>query len=158
MHESTAETRPRLISGRYRIVPGPTGDWRVVDPSDREVFAGQGFSTANEAGNALVDLATQEGLDCLMMTDRRRHIMREAIIGEAAKQFMEEGCVVLSLNVSQELDANLDNMGEELGVPKGETILKALSLLKVAMDAKREGKRVAILDDRDDSEQEIVGF
>lgn len=51
--------------------------------------------------------------------------------------------------------ALLDELSQKLGVDWGETTLKALALLKTAEDAKDEGKRVAILDDSDNSEQEI---
>jgi hypothetical protein len=66
--------------------------------------------------------------------------------------------VKLTLDISPELDADLDNLAEELGVTKGGAILRAIGLLKIAMEAKSEGKRVAIIDDREDSEQEITGF
>ena len=158
MPELSLCTQPKLVSSRYRIAPGTSGNWKVLDPENKEVFPRQTFSTANDAGSALIALASEHRIDCLMLYDRRRNIMREARVGETAKTYTDEGCVVLQLNMSPELDADLDNLGEELGVPKGKAILKALSLLKIAMDAKREGKRVAILDDRDDSEQDIIGF
>ena len=52
--------------------------------------------------------------------------MREALIGTAANSFRTEKYVVLKLNISPEFDAGLDNLGEDLGVPKGEAILKDL--------------------------------
>jgi len=66
--------------------------------------------------------------------------------------------VKVTLEMSPQLDADLDNLAEELGVTKGGAVLKGIGLLKIALEAKREGKRVAIIDDRDDSEQEITGF
>jgi hypothetical protein len=51
--------------------------------------------------------------------------------------------------------AMLDEVSGRLGVDWGTTSLRAIALLKTAMDARDEGKRVAILDDSDNSEQEI---
>lgn len=64
--------------------------------------------------------------------------------------------VNVTLEMSPQLNDALDNMAEELGVPKGEAVLKAFSLLKIALEARQEGKRLTIVDDRDDSEQDIT--
>ena len=60
------------------------------------------------------------------------------------------------VEVNPELDATIDNMAEELGLSKGMTILKALSLLKTALEARSEGKRIVIVNDVENSEQEIT--
>lgn len=62
----------------------------------------------------------------------------------------------ISLTATPGFFALLDELSGKLGDDWGKTILRALALLKTAVDAKDEGKRVAILDDGDNSEQDIV--
>jgi hypothetical protein len=64
--------------------------------------------------------------------------------------------MVLKLTISPELDALIDNMAEDLGVTKGEAILKAIGLLKIAVDAHQEGKSIGILDENLEVDQEIT--
>jgi hypothetical protein len=64
--------------------------------------------------------------------------------------------MVLRLSITPELDALIDNMAEDLGLTKGDTILEALGLLKIALDARREGKIIGILDENLELDQEIV--
>ena len=64
--------------------------------------------------------------------------------------------MVLRLSITPELDALIDNMADDLGLTKGDTILEALGLLKIALDARQEGKRIGILDENFDVDQEIT--
>jgi hypothetical protein len=61
----------------------------------------------------------------------------------------------LSLEITPELDETLDRMAEKMEETKGGVLLRAIALLKTALDAQHEGKRIAILDDSENSEQEI---
>jgi hypothetical protein len=77
-----------------------------------------------------------------------------AITHKPDKQIEMHPVVVnMQLTITQELDATLSNMAEELGDSKGHTILRAIALLKTTMDARDEGKWIAVVDDN--FEQEI---
>ena len=78
------------------------------------------------------------------------------ILGGVRRTDSTKPGVVLRLSITAELDAILDNMADDLGLSKGDTILKALGLLKIAVDARQEGKRIGILDENLDVEQEIT--
>ena len=62
----------------------------------------------------------------------------------------------VTLTATPAFYALLDSLSARLGVDWGEATLKALKLMTIAMDAKDEGKRIAILDDDDNSEEEII--
>ncbi|HZW33252.1 MAG TPA: hypothetical protein VFF52_21220 [Isosphaeraceae bacterium] len=66
-----------------------------------------------------------------------------------------EGAVTLRPIITRGLDGILEDMSEELGLSKGLTIIRALELLQVALDAHKEGKGIAIVDDDLNVEQEI---
>jgi len=61
----------------------------------------------------------------------------------------------LSVRVSPELSVMLQEMARDYGTTKEGAILKAIGLLRLAYDARREGKRVAIVDGDGEIDQEI---
>ncbi|HEX5165917.1 MAG TPA: ribbon-helix-helix protein, CopG family [Thermomicrobiales bacterium] len=67
--------------------------------------------------------------------------------------------VRLSLEVPQELNALLEELAAETDSTKSEVLRKAIALMDVAVDAKREGKRVFVSDQVPaGASREIVGI
>jgi hypothetical protein len=62
------------------------------------------------------------------------------------------------LNIWPELNDLIDNLADEIGVTKGEAIVKAISLLRIAVEAEREGKTLVLVDDATGEEVEIQGI
>jgi predicted transcriptional regulator len=72
-----------------------------------------------------------------------------------------EGCAMrvrLTIDVTDELNERLDLLADELGGSKADVFRKAIALVEVALNAKREGKRIAVLDQRDRVVTTIVGL
>jgi hypothetical protein len=61
----------------------------------------------------------------------------------------------ITVEVSPELDATIDNMADKLGEPKGATILRALALLKTALDAEEDGERLVLVNDAENTERKL---
>jgi predicted DNA-binding protein len=62
------------------------------------------------------------------------------------------------LGVSGEMEERIEELAHRTGDTKAEVLNKAIGLYKLASDAARSGKRVVIVDDERDEENEIVGF
>lgn len=62
----------------------------------------------------------------------------------------------VTLTATPAFFALLDELACKNSTDWDATILRAVNLLKVAVDAKSEGKRLAILDDEDNSEEEVL--
>ena len=65
--------------------------------------------------------------------------------------------VKLSLFVSPQLNETLESMAQESGSTKSDVLRKALALLEVASEARRDGKRIGILTKDRQVVTEIVG-
>lgn len=65
--------------------------------------------------------------------------------------------VKLSLIVSPQLNETLENMAQESGTTKSDVLRKALALLELASEARRDGKRIGILTNERQVLTEIVG-
>lgn len=66
--------------------------------------------------------------------------------------------VRLNLLLSQDLYQDLQVMACDAGVSLSDVIQRGLALLKVAMDAKRNGLHLGICDDPTNLDREIVGL
>jgi hypothetical protein len=55
--------------------------------------------------------------------------------------------VTLSLSVTPEMLSMLVHLGDELQMPKETMIRKAIALLKTAVDARKEGLQLALVDE-----------
>lgn len=66
--------------------------------------------------------------------------------------------VQLSLDVSPELYQTLNDVAHKLNEDLADVLLKAIVLMEVAAEAKKEGKHIWIADDRQNLETEIVGI
>jgi metal-responsive CopG/Arc/MetJ family transcriptional regulator len=65
--------------------------------------------------------------------------------------------VRLNLQVSQQLNAELDEMAESTGSSRTEVIRQALALMKIAHQARREGRHIGLVSDPSNLETELVG-
>jgi hypothetical protein len=61
----------------------------------------------------------------------------------------------LTLDVSTGFLCFLERLAADTGEDPADVMRLALGLLRTAVDARREGNRIAILDDSDNTEQEI---
>lgn len=67
------------------------------------------------------------------------------------------GRIRLTLEVTDELNNRLDELAGELGGSKSDVFRKAIALVEVALDAKRRGARIAVVDDDHRIVTTIVG-
>jgi len=66
--------------------------------------------------------------------------------------------VRLSLDLSQELNDTLDRLAAEGGTTKSELLRKAIALVDVATQAKRNHQKLAIVDEQQHVVSQIVGL
>lgn len=66
--------------------------------------------------------------------------------------------VRLSLDVSPELYTLLENLATTTGGTKSEVLRKAIALMEVAVDAKRQGKKFGIAEKDQPLATEIIGI
>ncbi len=66
--------------------------------------------------------------------------------------------VRLNLQVSADLNDMLERIADDTGSNRSEVIRQALALMKVAHDAKVDGKRLGIVSDPSRLDTEIVGL
>jgi hypothetical protein len=65
----------------------------------------------------------------------------------------------LEVTVSPELHRELETLAEDIHATQGDALAKAIALLRLAVDARKQGKRVAILDeDLAEVDREITGI
>jgi hypothetical protein len=77
---------------------------------------------------------------------------------EAESRVETRGKVRLSLDVSPQLNNLLERLSDELGVTKSEVLRKAVVLMKVAVDAHNQGKKLGIAERDQPLTSEIVGL
>ena len=66
--------------------------------------------------------------------------------------------VRLTLDVTDELNERLNRLAEEAGGSKSELLRKAIALVEVAVNAKRSGRQVAVVDKNERVVTTIVGL
>jgi predicted transcriptional regulator len=66
--------------------------------------------------------------------------------------------VRLSLDISSELNDLLERLAEQSGSTKSEVLRKAIALMEVATEAKRQGKKFGIADRDQQLSTEIIGI
>jgi len=66
--------------------------------------------------------------------------------------------VRLTLDVTDELNERLNDLAEQTGGSKSELLRKAIALVEVAVNAKRSGRHVAVVDKDDKVVTTIVGL
>jgi predicted transcriptional regulator len=66
--------------------------------------------------------------------------------------------VRLSVQVSDELNEDLDAIAEEIGTTKSDVLRRALVLLKSAHEAKKEGYRIGFSREAGKLDREVIGL
>jgi metal-responsive CopG/Arc/MetJ family transcriptional regulator len=66
--------------------------------------------------------------------------------------------VRLNLQVSEQLNSDLEEMADSTGSNRTEVIRQALALMKIAHQARREGRHVGIVSDASKLDTELVGI
>jgi metal-responsive CopG/Arc/MetJ family transcriptional regulator len=66
--------------------------------------------------------------------------------------------VRLNLQVSEQLNADLEAMAESTGTNRTEVIRQALALIKIAHQARRDGKHLGLVSDPSKLDTELVGI
>jgi hypothetical protein len=61
----------------------------------------------------------------------------------------------ITIEISPELDATIDNMGERLGETNGTTILRGMAVLESALDPEEGDERLVLVNDAESSEREL---
>jgi hypothetical protein len=66
--------------------------------------------------------------------------------------------VELTLEVAPQFVGFLDAMGAEMGLDREDVVRLALGLLRIGLDARREGNKLAIVTPDLEFDQEVAGF
>jgi hypothetical protein len=64
----------------------------------------------------------------------------------------------LSLDITPEANELIEKMAEDLGTSKADVMRKAIAVMKVAVDAKKDHKHLGVSTKRENLETEIVGI
>ena len=64
----------------------------------------------------------------------------------------------LNLQVSEQLNADLEEMADSTGSNRTEVIRQALALMKIAHQARREGRHLGLVSDPSKLDTELVGI
>lgn len=70
----------------------------------------------------------------------------------------ERGKVRLSLDISPELNSLLEQLAADIGGTKSEVLRKAIALMQVAVEAKKQGKKFGIAEKDQPLATEIIGI
>jgi hypothetical protein len=65
--------------------------------------------------------------------------------------------VQLSLEVSPEFYTVLQNLSSEIHISEGDVLKKALTLLRIAVEAEKRGQKIGIVEKKQPVDTEIVG-
>ncbi len=66
--------------------------------------------------------------------------------------------VKMSLHISSELNDELEKMSEEAHASKSDILRKSIALMKVALDNKKAGRKLGVLNENRELVNEIVGL
>jgi hypothetical protein len=66
--------------------------------------------------------------------------------------------VRLNLQVSEQLNTDLEEMADSTGSNRTEVIRQALALMKIAHQARREGRHLGLVSDPSKLDTELVGI
>lgn len=64
----------------------------------------------------------------------------------------------LNLQVSEQLNSDLEEMADSTGSNRTEVIRQALALMKIAHQARREGRHLGLVSDPSKLDTELVGI
>ena len=78
-------------------------------------------------------------------------------VAEPDLDFGDDKWLNFDLALSEKTNAKLDRMAREIGVTKEDVFARAFGLLELAIDAEKEGKRLAIVD-ADNSIERVISL
>lgn len=143
-----------LLMPNYCRITREGDRWKVRDLRGAPFLFTEDFPSERAAEDAVRRRFGAEGMEVSTIQEREGSFM---VSTRPAIGAPKEG-VTLTLTIWPELNDLLDNLADEIGVPKGEAVVKAINLLKIAVEARREGKKLIVLDDATGEEEEITGI
>jgi hypothetical protein len=78
-------------------------------------------------------------------------------VAEPDLDFGDQKWLNFDLALSENTNAKLDRMAKEIGVTKDDVFARAFGLLELAIDAKKEGRRLAVID-ADNSIERVISL
>ena len=76
----------------------------------------------------------------------------------ASEQLNERSKIRLNLDISPETNSLLEDLAGKIGSTTSEVLSKAIVLMQVAVEAKRQGKKIGIAEQDQPLAREIVGL
>lgn len=144
--------RIKVSPSTYRIVPAEGGRWMIVSDDNQTVLANQDYPTQDVALAAIDELARKGGRITEVERAPDGRLIGVKIVDS------HRTLVPMTLIVSVEFRDFLDKIAAEMNVDRVEALRLALGLLRIGLDAKAEGKSLAIITSDYDIDQEITGF
>lgn len=132
----------------FEIRPMLTGYAVVEQPSGRIHLEGEDVRSLREVQRAVEQIAKERGLTLETITAKDGQILR----------FEGYYPVDYNLSMGREIDQALTKVASDLGISKAKAIARAIALLQIASEAKRQGKAFGVADSPDSLSQEIVGL
>lgn len=71
---------------------------------------------------------------------------------------MSKTTVKMSLHLSSEANDLLEKLSEEGHMSKSDVLRKAIALMELALDSKKQGNHLAIINNKNETVKEIVGL
>lgn len=154
MPQSAGDGMPKKKLARMlSVVPGEGGHFKIVEEGGMSITEGADIRSIREVTRTIDGIAKADGYQAEHVYDATGNYVRSILTpGRVDHPFPR---VNLKLEIGADLDAMMEEMAEDLGVPKGSLILKAIGLLKLAVDARSEGKTIGIIDVDGELDQEI---
>jgi hypothetical protein len=149
---STSGRMPDAMPNQFRVFKGENNRWKVEDLHGGEASYGKEFATKDEAVDAFRKHLAAEGLEMSVLPHRDG----SSTVVSRPRFGQSDADLTLRLSTMPEVRALLDELCAELDMPPVETIIQALVMLKITVDAGKEGKRLAITDDDLNVEREIL--
>lgn len=66
--------------------------------------------------------------------------------------------IKLSLHLSRDTDERLERLCDESGITKSELLRRSLALMEIAIDIKKKGNHLAVLNKNDHKVSDIIGL
>lgn len=143
----------------YRIVNAQGGRWMILEPDNQVVLANADYPSPELAAEAVCRLAAEHGKEAKVLVNREKKPDGVEVVGGVEQAPLRSSIPVrLALEVSTEFVDFLRDLAADMGKDPSEVMRLALGLLRIAIDARREGNRVAIVTPDDQVDQDITGI
>ncbi len=125
----------------FKIVPISGGLGILDEASDKLISMGEDLRNERETRRFIDQVAKERGLEVSAIKTTDGHV-----VGYEAYRRP----VLLNLSTSQNMDDTLSRLASEMGISKGMAIVKAIALLEIAVQAKRDGKAFGVAETAND--------